>query len=124
MLNFYFKLHSPRLEYVRFGAWWSLETAVNELRYDLTWIQRAQKPYDILCDLNDTALHSWNSWHTNHILAKLQNTVHCNYWSVVTSKGNSAYHRRTAPESPAIAHLTERLEKAKLDPLWSEAFSL
>ena len=37
---------------------------------------------------------------------------------------NNAYDRRTAPESPTIAHLTEHLQKSKLDPLWSEDYSL
>ena len=115
---------SPDLNMLDLGAWWSLGTAVNEIRYDPTWIQRAQKSSDILRDLNDTDLHSWNSWHTNRALAKLQNTFHCNHWSVESSKGTNAYDRLTAPESPTTANLTEHLEKAKLDPLWSEDFSL
>ena len=47
------------------------------LLFDPNWIQRAQKLSEILRDLNDTALHSWNSWHRNHVLAKQQNTLNC-----------------------------------------------
>ena len=66
---------STDLNVLDLGAWWSLETAVNELWYDPPWIHMAQILSDVLRDLNDTVLYSCNSWHTNHIVAKLQNTL-------------------------------------------------
>ena len=82
---------SPDLNTLDLGAKWSLETNVNELRYNPNWSSRNSRPHELLADLNDTVLQSWKSWETSEILIKLQSTLHQNYWAVLASKGRNDY---------------------------------
>ena len=71
--------YSLDLNMLDLGAWQSLETAVNELRYDLSLSDRVQKTSDISQDLKRTELNRWNSLDNNHILSKLQKSLYSNY---------------------------------------------
>ena len=112
---------SPDLNTLDLGAWWSLETDVNELRYNPNWSVRNNKPQELLADLNDTVLQSWQSWKTCDMLQKLQTTLYQNYWAILASKGRNDYDRRSAPSNPTDTQLREHLKQARLDPLWLEA---
>ena len=115
---------SPDLNTLDLGAWWSLETDVNELRYDPYWTGRNNRPQDLLADLNSTVLQSWQSWKTSDMLEKLKNTLHQNYWAILASRGRNDYDRRSAPSDPTDLQLQEHLQKARLDPLWLEAVEM
>ena len=110
----------PDLNMLDLGAWWSLETAVNELHYDPAWNQRTERPSELLRDLNETVLKTWTSWSTSEILAKLQSTLIQNYWSTLKAKGRNVYERHSALPSPTLKQLADLLDEAKTDPLWSE----
>ena len=114
---------SPDLNILDLGAWWSLETDVNELRYNPQWIRRSNRPNELLADLNETVLKSWESWKTSEMLKKLHTTLHRNYWSVLCSVGRNDYDRRSAPSNPTINELSDLLQKSRSNPIWSEAFN-
>ena len=101
------------------GAWWSLETAVNESRYEDSWIERDGRPSDILRELNETVIQVWHSWNTSEMLTKLQNTLQANYWSVLTEQGRNDYERRSSLTLPTVEELSELLNRCQLDPMWS-----
>ena len=113
---------SSNLNMLDLGAWWSLETAISDLRYDPNWIQRGLKTPDILRELNETVTNAWNSWDTKQVLSKLQGTLYSNYYSVSSSKGSNSYNSRAAPEASTVQELSVHLEKAKSDAFWSEPF--
>ena len=115
---------SPDLNMLDIGAWWSLETAVNDLRYDPNWSQRGLKTSDLLRELNETVMNAWHSWDTKHVLSKLQGTLFSNYWSVLSSKGSNSYDKRAATKAPTVSELSAHLEKAKSRPFWSESISI
>ena len=112
---------SPDLNTLDLGAWWSLETNVNELRYNPTWSSRHDRPHEFLADLNDAVLRSWKSWETSERLTKLQSTLFQNNWAVLACNGQNDYDRRSAPSNPSILQLKGHLRKARIDPIWSEA---
>ena len=112
---------SPDLNTLDLGAWWSLETGVNELRCNPNWSARKNRPEELLADLNDTVLQSWESWETSELLQELRNALYQNYWSVLSSKGRNDYDRISAPSRHSDIQLREHLRQARLDPLWLEA---
>ena len=109
---------SPDLNTLDLGAWCSLETDVNELRYDQIGIVEE-------IDQNiDTVMQSWKSWRTSEVLRKLQSTLYQNCWAFLAFKGRNDYDRRSSPSNPSIIQLQEHLRLARLDPMWSEAMEL
>ena len=112
---------SPDLNTLDLGAWWSLETDVNALRYDPEWFLRKDKPAELLADLNETIMKSWKSWKTFCMLNQLHDTLHQNCWTVLTSRSRNDYDRRSASCNPPAEQLKMHLLQARYDPLWSEA---
>ena len=55
------------------------------------------------------------------MLIELRSTLHQNYWAVLASKERKFYGRRSALSNPTVAQLHEHLQKARIDPMWSEA---
>lgn len=111
----------PDLNTLDLCAWWSLETAVNELPYNPDWSNRNNRPSEMFLDLNDFVLRSWRSWNISAMLQKLQSTLFQNYWSVLSSSGRNDYDCRSAPPNPTNIELYEHLQHARLNPLWLEA---
>ena len=41
---------------------------VKELRYDPQWIRRSNKPAEVIAELKESVLKSWESWKSSEIL--------------------------------------------------------
>lgn len=106
------------------GAWWSLQTDVNELHYNMNWSGRINRLQGLLADLNGKILKSWQFWKTLYGYQKLQNTLYQNYQPALATQRRNHYDRRSAPPNPIYSQLQEQVLQARIGPPCLEATEL
>ena len=95
-----------------------METAVSQLRYEVSWRKRDDKHWNLEQQLVDTVLLLWDQRSSNSAVSSLYETLIRNYANILECNGDNTYKVRDSTRNPSVEQLREILKRSREDNVY------